>query len=180
MLKGLHTRTVWPAACSAVASGRWYDPVASMPTRTRVPNVANQLRQAVMPTDVVAKRRTCSAGATSNQRAETSTPNVWMLMRDLQRGRKLAEERTDPLVTPVHAGSVASDTVRPGWSRRCGALSAQRRPDANGKSRLSAPPVPERSALLLKIPTAKPRPFRQHARRRGAGRSAPGVTGSDR
>src|SRR5919202_872675 len=126
-----------------------------MPTRTRVPNVANQVRQAVMPADVLAKRRTCSACATSNQRAEISTPNVWLLISGLQRGRKLAGERADLLVTPVHAGSVASATVRPGWSWRCGAFSRQRRPSAKGKSRLSAPPVPERLALLLKIPGAK-------------------------
>src|ERR687884_2071628 len=113
MLKGLHTGTVWPAAGSALASGRWYDPVASMPTRTAVPNVASQAEQALMPTEVFAKRRTSSAYATSNQWAEMSTPNVWLLIVCLRRGRRLAEERTDPPVTPVHAGSAASATVRP-------------------------------------------------------------------
>jgi hypothetical protein len=56
---------------------------------------------------------------------------------------------------PVRAGLVAWDTVRPGWSWRCGTFSPQRRPSANGKSRRSAPPVPERSALFITIPAAK-------------------------
>src|SRR5919202_351295 len=67
-----------------------------MPTRTGVPTVANQARQALMPLAVFAKRRTSSAWATSNHRAEISTPNVWMVITCLQRGRRLAKERTDP------------------------------------------------------------------------------------
>src|ERR687886_1877001 len=127
-----------------------------MPTRTGVPKVANQVRQAVMPVDALAKRRTSSPWATSNQRAEISTPNVWLLMLCLPAGIDQLRNARTPLATPVHAGSVASDTVRPGWSWRCGALSPQRRPSADGKSRLAAPPVPERLALHLKIPAAKP------------------------
>src|SRR5919199_283951 len=129
-----------------------------MPTRTGLPKADSQAGQAVMPVDVLAKQRTHSPWATSNQRAEMSTPNVWTVITISQRGRKLAEERADLLVTPVHAGSVASATVRPGWSWRCRAFSRQRRPSAKGKSRLSAPPVPERPALLIKIPRAKPQP----------------------
>src|ERR687884_1718128 len=114
MLKGLHTGTVWPAAGSALASGRWYDPVASMPTRAAVPNVASQAKQALMPTEVFAKRRTSSAYATSNQWAEMSTPNVWMLIVCLQRGSRLAEERTDP---SGHAGACRLGRLgyRPTW-----------------------------------------------------------------
>src|ERR671932_2301558 len=73
-----------------------------MPTRMGVPKVASQARQAWIPVEVLAKRRTCSACATSNQRAEISTPNVWLLISGLQRGRKLAGERVDP---PGHAGA---------------------------------------------------------------------------
>src|SRR5919199_5866429 len=67
-----------------------------MPTRTGVPNVANQSRQARMPAEVLPKRRTSSACATSNQRAEMSIPNVWIVIVCLRRGSRLAEERADP------------------------------------------------------------------------------------
>src|ERR687886_1730413 len=67
-----------------------------MPTRTGVPKVASQARQVLIPAEVLPNRRTCSPWATSNQRAEISTPNVWMVIRCLRRGRRLAEERTDP------------------------------------------------------------------------------------
>src|SRR5919199_1082247 len=68
-----------------------------MPTRTGRPKVASQARQAWIPFEVLAKRRTCSAGAqaTSNQRAETSTPNVWLVIVCLQRRDKLVRERAD-------------------------------------------------------------------------------------
>src|SRR5918911_3686994 len=67
-----------------------------MPTRTGISNVANQDRQAVMPLAVLAKRWTCSPWATSNQRAEMSTPRVWTVILCLRRGGKLAKERADP------------------------------------------------------------------------------------
>ena len=55
-----------------------------------------------MPLAVLAKRRTCSAWAqaTSNQRAEISTPTVWRVMLRLQRRGRLAEERVDPSGRP--------------------------------------------------------------------------------
>src|SRR5919202_130938 len=87
-----------------------------MPTRTGVPTVANQARQALMPLAVFAKRRTSSAWATSNHRAEISTPNVWMVITCLQRGRRLAKERTDP---SGHPGACRLGRLgyRPTWTR---------------------------------------------------------------
>src|ERR671933_2767532 len=67
-----------------------------MPTRTGVPKVASQARQVLTPAEVLPNRRTSSACATSNQWAEISTPNVWMVITCLRRGRRLAEERADP------------------------------------------------------------------------------------
>jgi hypothetical protein len=91
-----------------VASGRWYDPVASMPTRTGLSKVDSQSRQAMMPADLLAKRRTCSPWATSNQRAEMSTPKIWKGITVSQRGRKLAEERAD---LPGHPGACRLDRL---------------------------------------------------------------------
>src|SRR5688500_12542973 len=47
MRSGVHTRhtnTVCPASCNPVASGRWYEPVASLPTRTDPPDAARWAR----------------------------------------------------------------------------------------------------------------------------------------
>src|SRR5918912_4258621 len=107
-----------------------------MPTRTGFPNVASQARQAWIPVEVLAKRRTCWACATSNQRAEMSTPNVWLVIPCLQRGRKLAEERAD---LPGHPGACRLGGLgyRPTWVvLEVRALSSQRRPSAKRRSRL--------------------------------------------
>src|SRR5687768_18162027 len=72
MLSGLHTNTVCPASCNPVASGRWYEPVASIPTRTDPPEAARWARQAAIPDGVLGKRRTSVPRARSRSEEHTS------------------------------------------------------------------------------------------------------------
>src|ERR671933_1213383 len=118
-----------------------------MPTRAGVPNVASQARQAWIPVEVLAKRRTCWACATSNQRAEMSMPNVWLVIPCLQRGRKLAEERAD---LPGHPGACRLGRLgyRPTWVvLEVRGLLPTTASNRQVQNRLAAPPVPERPAL---------------------------------